>query len=295
MRGELKTLVRGCYSIQKLRIQTGNRIVANFKAKMGLEPSQKEDELDKEGQALLKSLRLCYATITEGVVTDKFAAEKLPTRKKFRPEGVISSYTELVLVDQYMHLVQSEKRHFEHLKAILEDYPVWNEFLVDVKGIGPAMAGVLLSELDIFAAEYPSSFWAYAGLDVAEDGKGRSRRADHLIDVEYTAADGTIQIKKSITFNPFLKTKLMGVLSASFLRQKAKSPYSVAYYQYKNRIENMPAHAEKTKLHIHNMALRYAVKRFLVDFHMAWRKIEGLPVSVEYSAGKLGMTHKMAA
>lgn len=32
----LKTIVRGAYDIQKNRIQTGNRIVGNFKAKLGL-------------------------------------------------------------------------------------------------------------------------------------------------------------------------------------------------------------------------------------------------------------------
>lgn len=31
----LRTLVRGAYDIQKLRIQSGNRIVGNFKAKLG--------------------------------------------------------------------------------------------------------------------------------------------------------------------------------------------------------------------------------------------------------------------
>ena len=32
---ELRTLVRGIYDIQKLRIQMGNRLVSNFKVKLG--------------------------------------------------------------------------------------------------------------------------------------------------------------------------------------------------------------------------------------------------------------------
>jgi len=42
----LKTMVRGVYDMQKMRIQMGNRIVGNFKAKLGQAPSEKEDELD---------------------------------------------------------------------------------------------------------------------------------------------------------------------------------------------------------------------------------------------------------
>ena len=39
----LKILVRGAYDIQKLRIQMGNRLVGNFKAKLGQAPSEPED------------------------------------------------------------------------------------------------------------------------------------------------------------------------------------------------------------------------------------------------------------
>ena len=56
----------------------------------------------------------------------------------------------------------------------------------------------------------------------------------------------------------------------------------------------MPAHAEKTKGHLNNMAIRYTVKRFLVDLYTAWRTLEGLPVADEYSKGKLGIEHKVA-
>ena len=38
----LKTIVRGAYDIQKNRIQTGNRLVGNFKAKLGQAPSERK-------------------------------------------------------------------------------------------------------------------------------------------------------------------------------------------------------------------------------------------------------------
>jgi len=285
----LKTIVRGCYAIQKLRIQTGNRLVANFKAKLGLVANEKEDTLSKEDKNLISGIRADHKTIAGGLLD-------LSSKKQFKAHGVISSYTEFTLVAQYMALEISEKRHFKTLEDVLEDFPVYIEILKPISGIGPAMAGVIIAEVDIKRAEYPSSLWKLSGLDVAEDGKGRSRKQEHLIDVEYINKAGNPDTRKSITFNPFLKTKLTGVLGPSFIKQGPfRSKYAKAYQDYKYRLEHHADHKEKTKMHRHRMAIRYAVKRFLVDLHIAWRQLEGLPVSQEYSIEKLGMVHKQAA
>jgi len=283
---DLKTIVRGAYDLQKLRIQMGNRIVGNFKAKLGQEPGKKEDELDAAGKLILANLRRSYKKLTDGVKT-------FPRYATFTGDEVISTYTELCLLSQYTQLEASEKTQFTRLKSILMEYPVFVKFLNDVKGIGPAMGGVIISEFDIHKAQYPSSMWKYAGLDVAHDGQGRSRRKEHQIDEEYVDKDGEIQTKKSITFNPFLKTKLIGVLGSSFLRA-GKNTYSKIYADYKNRLANHPAHKEKSKGHRHNMAIRYMIKRFLVDLYTAWRTIEGLPVALEYSEAKLNIKHRAA-
>ena len=39
------------------------------------------------------------------------------------------------------------------------------------------------------------------------------------------------------------------------------------------------------------MALRYMVKRFLVDLYKEWRSIEGLTIVEEYAVRKLGLVH----
>jgi len=284
----VRVIVRGSYALQKLRIQTGNRIVAYFKAKLGQEPGKtEEDTLDKEGKEILSQLRLSYDRLTDGIIN-------LPRKPKFKEDEPISNFTELVLVNQYFDLDKSEKAHFRELNKVLKEYRIYTEFLEHITGVGPAMAGVCISEFDISKAEYPSSLWAYAGYDVAANGKGRSRHKDHLTDQEYTDKDGKTQTKKGITFNPWLKTKLY-VLATSFLKQSPeKSPYRRSYDQYKHRLENMPAHEDKSKLHRHNMAMRYMIKRFLVDLYTAWRSIEGLPVAPEYSQAKLGIIHKKA-
>ncbi len=285
---DIKIMVRGAYDIQKLRIMMGNRIVANFKAKLGQKPGMSEEELEEAEKTILASLRASYRKITDGVTT-------LPRQSSFKGDEVISSYTELVLVDQYLSLEQQEDKQFSRLKNVLKDFPIYNEFLEGIYGVGPAMAGVIVSEINIHAAQYPSSLWKYAGLDVAGDGKGRSRKKEHLEESEYINKDGETATKMGITFNPFLKTKLVGVLGSSFIKQSpTKCQYRKIYDDYKHRLENMPAHADKTTGHRHNMAVRYAVKRFLADLYVAWRTLEGLPVATEYSEGKLGIIHRAA-
>jgi hypothetical protein len=170
---------------------------------------------------------------------------------------------------------------------------VFTGFLKGIRGCGTAMSGVIVSEIDITKCKYASSIWAYAGLDVAPDGKGRSRNKDHLVPVKYLDRDGVEQERVGITFNPFLKTKLVGVLASSFLRSGKGGVYAKIYYDYKNRLENHPAHIAKTKGHRHNMAMRYMVKRFLADLYVAWRTTEGLPVFNEYAEAKLGLKHKV--
>jgi hypothetical protein len=263
---------------------TGLRIVTNHKAKLGQQPGEKEEEMtDKKKQNLLKDIRAAYKLVTDGVVGN------IPTLKKFEKDGMgtelISDFTELVLVDLYAILKQSEERQFRLLGPIIEEWPIWNAFLKGVRGVGPAMAGVIISEIDISKAAYPSSIWKYAGLDVAQDGKGRSRQKQHLVEIEYTNKAGEPATKKGITFNPFLKTKLTGVLADLFIRMK--SPESDHYYNYKTRIEER----DLTKGHKHNMAKRYMIKRFLADLYVVWRTLEGLSVAPDYHEAKLGHTH----
>lgn len=204
--------------------------------------------------------------------------------------NIIDTYTELCLIAEYVELDDQEKKHFRRLTSVLEDFPIYNEFLEQVKGVGPAMAGVIISEIDISKARHPSSLWKYAGLDVASDGRGRTRKAEHLVERDYINKEGEPAKRNGITFNPFLKTKLVGVLASSFLRA-SPNKYRDVYDGYKNRLEQHPAHIEKSKGQRHNMAMRYMIKMFLIDLYSKWRALEGLPVSVPYHEAKLGLRH----
>jgi hypothetical protein len=322
----------------------GNRIVGNFKAKLGQQPGHSEDEIDEDAKQILADLRMRYRKLTDGVTT-------FPRQATFTGDEIISTYTELCLLAQYVDLEKAESEHFSRLGKILTEFPIWNEFLKDVKGIGPAMAGVIISEIDIHKARYPSSLCAYAGLDcsthwllvdtftdgvnvpktfrvlppnaqLADDGAtfllivddlsvaryaavttGRSKRKEHLREIKYIDKNGKPATKMGITFNPFLKTKLVGVLGVSFLRA-GHSVYAPIYCNYKHRLESHPKHGvqnDKTKdatgefvaskLHRHNMAIRYMIKMFLIDLYKAWRPLEGLEVAPPYHEAKLGRVH----
>lgn len=276
-------MVRSAYDLQKLRIALGNRIAAAVKTEMGQVPGEKEETIeDQEAQKVLEKIRSSYKRITDGLAT-------LPRENKFKGDSVISSYGLLIMVDQYMRFLELEQRSFRQFEKVLKGYPIY-AWLQSIKGIGPAMSGVLISEINIHNSKYPSSLWALAGLDVASDGRGRSRRREHLVKRKYTDKEGKEAERDSITFCPFLKTKLMGVLADSFIRA-GNETYRKIYDDYKHRISTNPRHEEKTKAHIHLMSKRYMVKMFLRDLYVQWRTIEGLPVAETYHAGVQGHIH----
>lgn len=279
----LRAMERGAYDIQKIRIESGNRLIANFMSKLGVKPSAKKESAGKDEKKILDLLKVSYRRITDGV------AKRLPSMKDFKGDELVSDYTELCLLDQYFDLVAKEDKHFRQIEKILHRFPLYTEYLMHVKGCGPAMSAILISEIDLRISKYPSSIWKYVGLDVAPDGKGRSKRKEHLVEKEYVAKDGTVKTKMGITFNPLVKAKFAGVLASSFLRLRA--PHSDHYYNYRNRLENHPEHKDKTDMHKHKMACRYMIKQFFIDYYTNGRRILGLEVFRPYHEAKLGIVH----
>lgn len=321
----LRPLVRGAYDLQHMRMQCGLRLVANFKAKLGQAPGKTEEEaLSQEAKEMLGWLRASYERITDGIAPQG----KRRNLMRFEGDELISSLAEYGMVKQYFDLLKAEEENFHLIAKVLPAFPVYVEFLSKVKGCGPYMSGVLISEIDIRKAKYPSSLWMLAGYDtvqvwekiggegpdvvqgfgeleatyspdlseaVTSSGaryrsvrQGRSRKAHHLVEREYVSRDGEVKSRKSVTFNPWLKTKLH-VLATCFI--KAGGEYADIYRNYKHRLESDPRHQGKTPGHRHNMSMRYMMKRFLADLYRAWRPLEGLPVEPEYQEAKLGHAH----
>jgi len=153
-------------------------------------------------------------------------------------------------------------------KAIREDLrelAIWTDYLSEIKGVGPMMAAVIVSEYDIEIAATVSKMWAFTGLAPGRDRLKKGEKAH---------------------FNKWLRTKMIGVLGSSFLR--SNSPYREYYDEMKTRLENEEGWKDETKLHQHRAAVRYMIKMFLKDLYVAWRTIEGLPVREPYQKEYLG-------
>lgn len=283
----LRMLVRGFYDIQKLRIQTGARVTANIKAKLGARPGTKDEEsLDKEVRTVLDKLTRSYDRLTDALATGTI--REFLESLKIAP-GLISDEAELALIGSYKRLLDEEARLAAAVEKEVKKHPLWNAFLKHVRGVGPLMAGVLITTLDPAKAPHPSSFWYVAGLDVAPDGRGRGRYKEHLVLREYVDRKGQKNTKLSLTFNPWLKSKLMGVLAEVFI--KSKSQYKTVYDNYKHRLLTHPDHKDKRRAHIDMMARRYMVKIFLKDLWLVWRQIEGLPIKPPYCVEKMGLDY----
>lgn len=189
---------------------------------------------------------------------------------KDNPQGIDLEEGDLQYFENIQEVLHiQEKDLLKQITKYVEATHIWQEFLKDVKGIGPTMAAVLLSEFDIHKADTVSKMWAYAGLHVV-DGK----------------APKPVKGEK-LKYNKWLRSKLLGVLGASFL--KSNSPYREFYDNYKNRL--IQKEWGVSDGHRHNASIRYMVKMFLIDLYRKWRELEGLPVRNLYQEEYLNHSH----
>jgi hypothetical protein len=234
-----------------------------------------------------------------------------------RPGGVEIDLHEVdiaMLEYRAKELGRVEKTALKDVEDHLGSLPMWTQFLKPgprYRGIGPTMAGVILSEFDIYKADTVSKMWAFAGLvpvpgfrckecqmvvtkkNVQEFKHGkRPQCSKHLKtigprDVVETRIAQRPKRGEKLPYNAWLRTKLVGVLAGCML--KANSPYRKFYDNYKHRKES--AGWGVNDAHRHNAASRYMIKMLLIDIHKDWRELEGLPVRPPYHEEYLGHTH----
>lgn len=306
----LRDVLDALYDMQKLRIASGNRLYQIFKDKSDADTaikdeiekeklSETEEVLDAKADEILKAVNSEYKELTAYMVdnnkTIASALKKIETIK-------ILTKTDYSMVKAYNLLLESEESYKKVLSDNIKDHPVYVGFLANVKGCGPMMSANLIAYLDPYKARHASSFRKYAGLDVIptkdkdgnivldDDGNivTHGRKMGDTEEYEYIDKNGNKAIKKGLTYNPKLKSKLIGVLASGMI--KAKDPvYTKIYYDYKLRLENHPKHKEKSAAHRNNMALRYMIQKFLSNLWAYWRELEGLEVTLPYEVEKLGM------
>ncbi len=177
-----------------------------------------------------------------------------------------------ILESYYKNAKEMEEGSFEFIKSKIKSMPIWKDFLKDIKGVGPTMTAVIVSEIDIYIATTVSKIWKFSGVHTVD---GLSVRP--------------VKGQKN-DWNKYLRSKLLGVLGPSFLR--SNSPYREYYDNYKFRKQS--AGWGKSDMHRHRAALRYMVKMFLRDLYIAWRGIEGLSIRPPYCEEYLGKKHEQA-
>lgn len=318
----LRILVRAFEDAMKTRVMQQNRLAQIALAAQGHDTTKRLDQ-DDEADAKLAAVAVTeimadYDAITEYIAgTSPKAAERVKSGELTKrdlekaldnaeqPHGLIQNKAALMVCAMLDNAKRAEVKASNAIQANLDGIPIWDEFLSQVPGCGPRIAGNLIASIDISKARYASSLWKLCGYDVAQDGRGRSRRKEHLVDKVTIDSDGNEVKHKGIGFNPQLKTVLF-YLGDQFNR-KPDSHYGQLLRNEKHRLENHAkyglaaeeayANAPKddkpeyrpSKGHRQNMARRKAIKHFLVDLYKAWRALEGLEVHEPYHAAKLGM------
>lgn len=207
---------------------------------------------------------------------------------------------------------EQEKKIEKDLKSVLKRFDIYNEWLVDVKGVGTISAAYIISQFDIHIATTVSKLWQYAGLNPSKiRGKKRiqtknpktyepknkawkvlSRREDHVMVLTDEMIRGDKLTPGFVSpYNKNLKTALMGVLASVFIRTQA--PHALDYYYpYKSRLEQsekevmhngkMTPWKDVSKGHRDMAAKRYMIKMFLKDLYNVWRGLEGLDIREPY-------------
>jgi hypothetical protein len=186
------------------------------------------------------------------------------------------------------HLKLLEQEIKLYIQAQIKGHPL-TVYLRGIRGIGPILAGGLISYFDVHKAPHISSFWKYAGLSVEENRAVRRKRGEKT------------------DYNPTVKV-LMWKIADSFIKQRTpfyRDIYDNAKTEENKKLnnplenpQNCPIYNEcvkrlkKTKtpackMHIHRRACRRMVKRFLSDLWVFWRNLEHLPVSEPYAVAIL--------
>lgn len=167
-----------------------------------------------------------------------------------------------------------EKGEKQLLKVVaneLKAQPIYTQWLQNIKGIGPAMAGGLISLIgDVERFDSVSKLWAYAG---------------------YSVDNGAVQKRKRgevANWNNKIRTLCYNLVDMFI---KHRTPVYRAIYDN----EKARQVAKGITLgHAHNRAIRRTAKIFLQHYWLVARTLAGLPVSAPWIIEHGGHTDYIA-
>lgn len=293
-KSRLRLLVETYFDVQDQRIRSQHRL-RNYSMHEGLIAVRgflEADQLRQEGQAIYQK-----------------AIKKHKKELKF--VAAVDHAEEMLGGDGWHdHVDKRMKSSEDYMKKLIQgeidEYPLWNDWLVDVNGIGPVLCGGLMAWINIHKCKYASSLWKYCGITVVEIkqcsicGKEFSIDTKHKKcpdcdeDLKEVGRSARREKGKKIEYNPRAKT-LVWKIGESFVKQTGA--YRDLYEEMRAKVDDMPC----TKIHkdtkgniipcydAHRFAKakRLTVKVFLSHVYKKWREAEGLPVYDLYVHGIL--------
>lgn len=263
-------------NIEVLRVH--QNLVADYREEKGLEKTDEGDailiymyykEYPKDfkvynGQSTLQNLYVGFKTLQKTKVTyhNRFFSDDAKMNKDIEKA------------------FKSLSRNFiKEATKELQKYPIYTEFLVNIKGIGKNTAPGLISYIgDINKFPTVSKLWAYAGLHL-KDGKAPKLRKG-----------------QNANWNGKFRSLLLGIVADSFIKQRtpkyrniydkekeklSKKEYPVGYlhkdFNFKKKKGGYcykETDTKLTKLHIDKRARRKMMQIFVRDLYNKWKEIE---------------------
>ena len=98
----LRAMVRGAYDLQQLRMQSGLRLCANFRARLGPVDDEDPEADDEKKERAIVLIKAEYRRLTDGITSEKGRVNM--KKLDFTGSAIISSAAEYVLVDSYIAL-----------------------------------------------------------------------------------------------------------------------------------------------------------------------------------------------
>lgn len=191
-------------------------------------------------------------------------------------------------------LLDGFKTQEDSLTKILENAvkqtPEWKGYFKDIKGIGPKMAAIIISEIDPVKGATVSKMWQYAGLNPGMV-RGKKKNASGEVILTDEMIRGDRKTKGFLCpYNSYLKTGLCGKIVTQLMMAKNPRYYGI-YLNARNFYETNPEWKSESKSHADMAAKRKVAKMFLQDYYAFVRPLYGLETRVPYAEEKMGIVH----
>lgn len=256
-----------------------------------------QDQVAKLNKDLLKSARTMTFDQARFLVDGYYLAQA----NRMREDAQIRSLTAGGEPSEVIAWFAKQSRVMEaQLKAALDVFSMSHragEWARSNLGVGPVLAAGLLAYIDIDIAETASNIWSYAGLNPTQKWeKGEKRPWNANLKVlcwKLGQSFMKVSNKEGSVYGKIYRERKAYEIERNDRGDNAEAAKQILLdKKFKENATKKILEAGKLSPgQIDARARRYAVKRFLADFHKVWRSIEGKPVREPYPVAHMGHAH----